>query len=83
MARCPRCPNADEPLNPEAQWITFAIIESGSHFVVWVLDMGDEDRVGEGWKIAARVPQTSTVSAQGSFRRSGYPVTFIRGREHS
>src|SRR5438874_12596688 len=68
----------DEPLDPEVQWITFPIVESGPDYVVWAFDAGDEGRVGQGWKIAARVPTTSVASAQASFAQSGFPVTCIR-----
>jgi hypothetical protein len=73
----------DDPLDPQVPWITFAIVESGSQLVLWALDAGDEHHVGEGWKIAARIPKTAMVSARASFPPSGFAVTFTRRRKHS
>lgn len=48
----------------------------------WALDAGDEDRMGEGWKIDARIPKTPMVSARASFPPTGFAVTFTRPRKH-
>jgi hypothetical protein len=54
-------------------WVTLAIIETGAEYV--------EDRVGQGRKIAARIPRASVVSAQEGFPPTGFPISFVRRRD--
>jgi len=45
-------------------WFVFAIVVAEREFVIWKLDIGTPRRTGDGWQIAAHVPEEQVISVR-------------------
>ncbi len=45
-------------------WFVFAIVDGGDQYVIWKLDSGTRDRLGDGWVIAHHVPKPAAFTVK-------------------
>jgi hypothetical protein len=45
-------------------WFVFAIVESSDQYVIWKLDPGTRNRLGDGWAIAHHVSKHAAVTVK-------------------
>jgi hypothetical protein len=62
---CPRSlPSSPGERRMRRPWMVFAIVATPTQYVIWKIDTGTHRRVGDGWRIAARVPLDDVVDVR-------------------
>jgi hypothetical protein len=62
---CPRSlPSSPAERRLRRPWMVFAIVATPTQYVIWKIDTGTQRRVGDGWRITARVPLDDVVEVR-------------------